>query len=340
MFLGRVVLPLAGLGLAAALVWNSSLRGRLELPALPGLENDSSILPTTAPPAAAADGGQADASGALTTIVAEGRVVAYPGAQVIVGAETTGTIIRVPVVEKAVVKRGDLLVEFRSDELRAQVDEAAARVAEVEADIARAEADFQRAEALLARNAGPRQDYDRARFSLQALRARRDAMAAAHNRLVAQLVRYRVVAPIDGVITARMAQPGETIAAATPLMTIADLRRIRIEAEVDEYDIAHCHAGRPVKITAEGYPGRSWRGEVEEIADVLIARRIRPEDPGKPTDTRVLPVRVALREPTPLRLGQRVEVEIERNAETPGEPPPAPGSSSNGVLAPGSGERR
>jgi RND family efflux transporter MFP subunit len=253
------------------------------------------------------------------TIVAEGRVVTYPGAQVVVGAETTGTIIRVPVVEKTVVKRGDLLVEFRSDELKAQVAEASARVAEVEADIARAEAEYVRAEALLSRNAGTRQDYDRTRFNLQALHARRDAMAASHDRLVAQISRFRVVAPIDGVVTARQAQPGETISAATPLLTIADLTRLRIEAEVDEYDIASCQLGQPVKITAEGYPDRSWRGEVEEVADVLTGRRIRPEDPGKPTDTRVLPVRIALREPTPLRLGQRVEVEIGRSA--PADPP-------------------
>jgi multidrug resistance efflux pump len=157
-------------------------------------------------------------------------------------------------------------------------------------------------------------------------------MAAARDRLVAQLARYRVVAPIDGVVTSRQAQPGETVAAATPLITIADLTRLRIEAEVDEYDIAHCRVGSPVKIRAEGYPDRSWQGEVEEIADVLSSRRIRPEDPGKPTDTRVLPVRIAFRESIPLRLGQRVEVEIERNSQADPTPSPeAPSPAQDGV---------
>jgi hypothetical protein len=53
-----------------------------------------------------------------------------------------------------------------------------------------------------------------------------------------------------------------------------------------------------------------WRGTVEEIPDQVVPRRIRPEDPGRPTDTRILAVKIALAGPTPLKLGQRVEVEI------------------------------
>jgi HlyD family secretion protein len=339
MVLGRVLLPLAGLGVATALAWHYGV-GRIELPS--GL----AALSAPARPAAGDAGSSADRDRARpdepgATTVAEGRVVAYPGTQVIVGAEITGTIVRVAVVEKSPVRRGDLLVEFRSAELKAQVAEAAARLAEAEADVARLEADHLRAEALLARKATTRQEYDQTRFNLLAQRARRDAMAAAHERLVAQLERYRVVAPIDGVITARQAQPGETVAAATPLVTITDLTRIRIEAEVDEYDIASCRVGCPVKITAEGYPDRSWRGVVEEVADVLVGRRIRPEDPGKPTDTRVLPVRIAFREATPLRLGQRVEVEIERaggeasvSAISPPRDAERPGAAPAGRGAP------
>jgi len=39
-------------------------------------------------------------------------------------------------------------------------------------------------------------------------------------------------------------------------------------------------------------------------------RRLRPQDPGRPTDTRVLAVKVALAEPTPLKLGTTVELRI------------------------------
>jgi hypothetical protein len=49
---------------------------------------------------------------------------------------------------------------------------------------------------------------------------------------------------------------------------------------------------------------------VEEIPDTVVGRRLKPQDPGKPEDTRVLLVKIAFQEPTPLKLGQRVEIRI------------------------------
>jgi HlyD family secretion protein len=92
------------------------------------------------------------------------------------------------------------------------------------------------------------------------------------------------------------------------------LARVRVEAEVDEYDTARVALGARVAIIAEGYTDASWRGTIEEIPDTVVGRRIRPEDPGRPIDARVLPVKIALGEPTPLKLGQRVEVEIASKA--------------------------
>jgi HlyD family secretion protein len=43
-----------------------------------------------------------------------------------------------------------------------------------------------------------------------------------------------------------------------------------------------------------------------------VPRALRTLDPSRPVDTRVLVVKVALTEPVPLKLGQRVEVEIAR----------------------------
>ena len=54
----------------------------------------------------------------------------------------------------------------------------------------------------------------------------------------------------------------------------------------------------------------SMLAKVEEIPDSVVPRRIRPEDPGRPIDARLVPVKIALAESTPLKLGQRVEIEI------------------------------
>lgn len=98
--------------------------------------------------------------------------------------------------------------------------------------------------------------------------------------------------------------------AGTRLVTIADTNRIRIEAEIDEFDAGKVFLGQSVTITAEGYPDKSWQGKVEEIPDTVTEKNLKPMDPSRPTDARVLQAKIAFKEPTPLKLGQRVKVEM------------------------------
>ena len=115
----------------------------------------------------------------------------------------------------------------------------------------------------------------------------------------------------------RHVDPGETVTPGSPLVTIVDLSRLRIEAEVDEFDIAGVTVGTQATILAEGYSGRHWDGLVEEVPLAVVSRQTRPDDPGRPADTRVLHVKVAFREANPLKLGQRVEVEIVKGERKP-----------------------
>ncbi len=297
MFLGRVVLPGIALALVAAVGYQWSQTGRVELPgwtATDGTKPAARLVSEHGP----------------RPVVAQGRVVAYPGAQVNVGAEVAGTVLRVQVAEKSVVRKGDLLLTFKSDEVKSQLDEATGHLAEADAEVARVEADEKRLAEHLAKGSSTNHDAERTHSYVVGYRARRDALKAARARLDAQWRKHWVFAPIDGVVVARNVQPGETVEAAAHLLTIVDLTRLRVEAEVDEYDVAHCVVGAAATIRTEAFPAKAWRGTIEEVADALIPRRIRPEDPGRPTDTRVLPVRITLREATPLRLGQRVEVSI------------------------------
>ena len=249
-------------------------------------------------------------------VVAEGHIVAYPGADVLVGSEVAGLVVELPVVERMAVKKGDLIAALRSDDLRAERAEAVARAEEAEADIRYYELEVGREARLIARSVGTPQMLDSHRRSLDAARARRAVALAQRDRLDALIAKTRILAPIEGMITVRHADPGETLAAGAPVATIVDLNRLRIEAEVDEYDTARLTLEQPVAITAEGYP-TFWRGLVEEIPDAVTGRRLRPEDPGRPIDSRVLPVKIALDGPSPLKLGQRVEVAIELRATPP-----------------------
>jgi HlyD family secretion protein len=242
-------------------------------------------------------------------IVAEGRLVAYPDAQVTVGSDAAGTVERLAVHEKDVVHRGDVIAVIRADDTRAALNESRARVAEADADIRLYETESVRARNLWEQAVGSKQAWEKADRDLDAARARRASALAEVNRLSATLAKTIVKAPIDGTVVSRSVEQGERIDGGQEIVTLANLSRTRIEAEVDEFDIARIRLGAPVKISAEGFDD-SWRGTIEEIPDTVISRRLKPQDPSKPIDTRVLLVKIALSESAPLKLGQRVDVQI------------------------------
>ena len=242
-------------------------------------------------------------------VVAEGRLVTYPDSQVVVGSDSAGTVERITVHEKDAVHRGDVLAVIRANDTRAALTEARARVAEADADIRLFDTESQRARDLYQQAIGSRQAWDKAERDLDAARAQRASALAEVQRLEATLEKTIVKAPIDGTIVSRDVDTGARVDNGQPIVTLANLARTRIEAEVDEFDVARVKLGAPVEITAEGFD-RTWHGTIEEIPDSVVSRRLKPQDPSKPIDTRVLLVKIALNEPTPLKLGQRVEVAI------------------------------
>lgn len=296
----KSVLPVSGLLLTAAVILQVRGGGEGALPFLEQLGTAPAAAETAPSPAAAAD-----------RVIAEGRMVAYPGAEVEVAADLSGTLVRFLVEEQDAVRKGQLIAELKADDLRAELAEARARIAEAETDIRFADVDAARAERLLAEQVGTVEAVDRARRNREAAYARRETGKASVERLEAVLAKTRITAPISGVVVTRFADAGERLEAGTPLVTIANLKRTRVEAEVDEFDAGRIELGAAVQVTAEGFVGESWKGTVEEIPDAVVSRRLKPNDPGRPSDTRVLLVKVALAEPTPLKLGQRVEIAIE-----------------------------
>ncbi len=243
-------------------------------------------------------------------VVAEGRVSTYPGREVVVGTDFPGRVERVAVEEKQRVRKGDLLAEIDVTEERAAQAEAKARVTEAEADLRLAEAEIVRARQLFEGKVGTRQAVDRAERDRDAARARRETARAQVDALSARIAKSRVTAPISGVVLAKHVSTGETLERGARVATIADIDRLRLEVEVDEADTGKVRLGAPVLVRTEG-AAETWQGTVEEIPDAVTGRKIKPQDPARPTDTRVLLVKVSLASVDGLKLGRRVEVEIE-----------------------------
>src|SRR5262249_26063890 len=218
-----------------------------------------------------------------------------PGDEVVVGTDLAGTLRSLPVTEKSVVKKGALVAEVAADEQRAALLQARARIVEADSDIKLAELELERARSLFEKKVGAKQPLDQAERNLDAARARRLTAAHDADRLAAIVAKARITAPIDGVVLTRHAQPGETVDRGARLVTIANLDKTRVEAEVDEFDAGRVALGAGVTVRAEGWSG-AWKGIVEEIPDSVGPRRVKPEDPGKPSDTRVLLVKIAFQE--------------------------------------------
>ncbi|MBX7246091.1 MAG: efflux RND transporter periplasmic adaptor subunit [Candidatus Sumerlaeaceae bacterium] len=88
-----------------------------------------------------------------------------------------------------------------------------------------------------------------------------------------RLKETRIIAPMDGVITSRPVQQGMIIASGTnnvgggtTLMTLSDLSRIFVSANVDESDIGKVKLDQRATITADAFPGKRFRGKVVRVS--------------------------------------------------------------------------
>lgn len=72
--------------------------------------------------------------------------------------------------------------------------------------------------------------------------------------------------PLAGFILAEHVDAGEQVAAGTPVVTVADLRKVWIRAFVDETDLGRIHLGMPVTVRADTFPDKTYRGRISFIA--------------------------------------------------------------------------
>ncbi len=243
----------------------------------------------------------------------EGRLAAYPGADVLVGTDQGGVVQLLPVHEKDLVRKGQLLAKIDDREQRASLQAAEARIREQEAEIDFQQREVARRQRLVDSRVLDQRALEDAQTRLQLLEAKVDEAKGEAGQLKSLLAKREVRAPIDGRVMERFTNAGEAVSPGAKVLRLTDLSHTRIEAEVDEFDLSRLHIGSLVEITAEGNATR-WQGHVEELPDAVGPRKLKPEDPSRPTDIRVLLVKVALDAPVPLKLGQKVELRIQPDA--------------------------
>ena len=97
-------------------------------------------------------------------------------------------------------------------------------------------------------------------------RANLESAAASHALAASRLADTRLYAPLVGQVTAKHAEPGEMLAAGSPVLTVTSLDDTWIRAYIPETELGRIKLGQTVKITSDTWPDKTYQGTVSFIA--------------------------------------------------------------------------
>jgi RND family efflux transporter MFP subunit len=191
-------------------------------------------------------------------------------------ARTSGYVKRWYTDIGARVRTGELLAEIDSPEVDRQLRQARADLMTARANDRVAEATARRVRALLPTESVSAQDDDQASSDAAAKAALVAANEANVDRLE-QLVGFeRVVAPYDGIVTARETDVGDLINAGSgngpELFRVADLRKLRIYVQVPQSYAPRIRPGVDVDLRFPEYPGRAFDAKLVRTANAIEPR--------------------------------------------------------------------
>ncbi len=201
-----------------------------------------------------------------TTIAANGNIAPWQEASI--GTEANGLrLAEVRVNVGDAVKRGQVLATFAPDMMQADVAQIRAVVAEAEAALADAKVNAQRARELKTSGALSEQQINQYLTAEQTAQARLDAQRAMANVQQLRLRQTQVLAPDDGIISARSATVGAVLPAGTELFRMIRKGRLEWRAEVPSVDLARLKPGMKASVHAAG--ASAIEGTVRVVAPTV-----------------------------------------------------------------------
>jgi HlyD family secretion protein len=235
-------------------------------------------------------------------VSASGKV--QPKRLVKISAETPGRVVNLAVNEGDRIKKGQFLLQIDPKSLSTRVAGGNASLAAAEQSldqmrqaIETAKVQLQQAQQTLARQRNlwaqqltTREALEKAENDVKsaesAVQEREKQIRPQESRIAQEraglenarydLSKVRIESTIDGIVTRRNVQEGETAVigtmnnAGTVLLELADMAVIQAEVEVDETNVPHVQLGQPAKITIDAIPDKSFKGHVAEIGNSPI----------------------------------------------------------------------
>jgi HlyD family secretion protein len=216
---------------------------------------------------------------------APGKIEAKTRVQV--SADIMGRIVKLLVKEGDRVRRGQLMLQlddtqYRSayEQARAGYTSAQARLREARSSLKIAEATFTRQRALYDQKLLSQAEWEQAQNAHEGAIVAAATAAEESTRSKAaldgaadNLSKCRFLAPFDGVVSALNVEQGENVImgtmnnVGTQILTVSDLSRMLVRADVDETDIVDIKLGQKVKISVDAVPDTTFSGTVTEIGN-------------------------------------------------------------------------
>jgi membrane fusion protein, multidrug efflux system len=181
------------------------------------------------------------------------------------------------------VREGQVIARVEDNEIREQVRQAEAsyKVSEAsirqrEADLKLAQTNLERSRSLLQRQLLPPQTFDDVEARHQAAVAQLDLARAQFEQSKARLDELKItlsntqiLSPVDGFIGKRFLDPGAYASTNAPVVSVVDIRTVRMVANLVERDMRRVPAGTAANVAVDAFPGELFKGRVSRIAPVF-----------------------------------------------------------------------
>lgn len=226
---------------------------------------DEQAVPTVA---VVAPGTQGDGA----TLDLPGRLEAYSRAPIY--ARVSGYLKSWKVDIGTPVKSGQLLAEIETPDLDQQLAQARADLASAKANADLAATTAKRWQSMVATGAVSKQAADEKSGDAEAKLALMKSAQANVERMVATKGFTRIVAPFDGIVTARQTDVGALInagsgSAGQELFVVSDTKKLRVYVSVPQTYVPSTPPGTKATITVPEHPGKTYAATVESSAQAV-----------------------------------------------------------------------
>lgn len=200
-------------------------------------------------------------------VTATGTVNAVQTVQI--GTQVSGVISKINVDYNSVVKKGQVLAVLDTRNLQVALDQSRANLTKAQAQLDQAKSEMDRNKILVDKGLLPQSDYDLLVANYKVAQTTLASSQGDVSKAETNLELATIKSPIDGVVISRAVDVGQTVAASlsTPtLFTVAnDLKKMQLQANVDEADIGQIQTGQSVFFKVDAYPDVTFTGVVQQL---------------------------------------------------------------------------